>query len=71
MKLQIEGMEPKDVVKVSLMQDGPDINILINNQLVAYFNEASGRLHLELVSIPTDSRCIFDLDESNCIEVRS
>lgn len=70
MKLQIEGAEPKDIVKVSLMQDGADINIIVNKTLIAYMVAETGKIQLELVAIPPTERTNFILDERNCVKVR-
>ena len=70
MKLLIEGAKPTDQINFKLEQDGNEVNILADGNIVAYFAIYNNKVSLDLVGLTTKHQEVFNMDDEGYLEVR-
>ena len=70
MKLLVEGAKPKDQINFKLEQDGDEVSILANGNMVAYFAIYNNKVSLDLIGLTTKQKEVFNTDDEGFLEVK-
>lgn len=58
------------IAKVSVVQDGDEVNILINAEIVAYFQSRNGKIQLQLCNGFDETDPVAHDDEGYLLAIR-
>ena len=70
MKLLIEDAKPTYHINLKLEQNGDEVNILANGNIVAYFTIYNNKVSLDLIGLTTKQKEVFNTDDEGFLEVR-
>ena len=70
MKLRIEGAKPTEQINFKLEQDGDEVSILANGNMVAYFAIYNNKVSLDVIGLTTKQQEVFNTDDEGYLEVR-
>jgi len=70
MKLLIEGAKPTDQINFKLEQDGDEVSILANGNMVAYFAIYNNKVSLDVIGLTTKQQEVFNTDDEGFLEVK-
>ena len=70
MKLLVEGAKPKDQINFKLEQDGNEVSILADGNIVAYFSIYNNKVSLDVIGLTTKQQEVFNTDDEGFLEVR-
>ena len=70
MKLLIEGAQPTDQINFKLEQDGDEVSILANGNMVAYFAIYNNKVSLDVIGLTTKQQEVFNTDDEGFLEVK-
>ena len=70
MKLLVEGAKPKDQINFKLEQDGDEVSILANGNMVAYFAIYNNKVSLDVIGLTTKQQEVFNTDDEGFLEVK-
>ena len=70
MKLLIESAKPTDQINFKLEQDGDEVNILADGNVVAYFAIYNNKVSLDVISLTTKQQEVFNTDDEGFLEVK-
>ena len=63
MKLLVEGAKPKDQINFKLEQDGNEVSILADGNIVAYFSIYNNKVSLDVIGLTTKQQEVFNTDD--------
>ena len=70
MKLLVEGAKPKDQINFKLEQDGDEVNILADGNIVAYFAIYNNKVSLYVITLTIKHQEVFNTDDEGFLEVK-
>ena len=70
MKLLVEGAKPKDQINFKLEQDGNEVSILADGNIVAYFSIYNNKVSLDVIGLTTKQQEVFNTDDEGFLEVK-
>ena len=70
MKLLVEGAKPKDQINFKLEQDGNEVSILADGNIVAYFSVYNNKVSLDVIGLTTKQQEVFNTDDEGFLEVK-
>jgi len=70
MKLRIEGAKPTEQINFKLEQDGDEVNILADGNIVAYFSIYNNKVSLDVIGLTTKQQEVFNTDDEGFLEVK-
>ena len=70
MKLLIEDAKPTYHINFKLEQNGDEVNILANGNIVAYFAIYNNKVSLDLIGLTTKQKEVFNTDDEGFLEVK-
>ena len=70
MKLLIEDAKPTYHINFKLEQNGDEVNILANGNIVAYFAIYNNKVSLDVIGLTTKQQEVFNTDDEGFLEVK-
>ena len=70
MKLRIEGAKPTEQINFKLEQDGDEVSILANGNMVAYFAIYNNKVSLYVITLTIKHQEVFNTDDEGFLEVK-
>ena len=70
MKLLIEDVKPTYHINFKLEQDGNEVSILADGNIVAYFSIYNNKVSLDVIGLTTKQQEVFNTDDEGFLEVK-